>query len=353
MTSSDRTARSGAILAKEICEARMSDPGFTACPSVSGPSTPGRSALDALPGFSIDLRVFHRVRDEGLRGLRSRGGATRVSTTSTAPRSRAPPHEPPATVFARALRPRALAGEPASLADGRGATAVLSFEQIIYRLLDLLKRKGSPALADDRPRRRSAEALQPRRQDGGPGALRAEPDGDRTITIPAVASVHGLAGAFFHSDLDALNPSSTRAATIRLRYRCSTGTCPDTAKTLVIEPREQRHLDDVVATLFGAAESAGALEITGDEVLVESRVYSPARPDPTAGTGVPGLGADEAFAESVLMCSRGRPASGAASVRSRRLQPVRRPLVANFTVFDAGGTKLEETTRPAARARPW
>jgi hypothetical protein len=60
-----------------------------------------------------------------------------------------------------------------------------------------------------------------------------------------------------------------------------------------------RVFEDIVGTLFGAAETGGAVEFSGN-VLVDSRLYTPSRPAPTVGMYVPGLSAAEAYAEAVV-----------------------------------------------------
>jgi hypothetical protein len=60
-----------------------------------------------------------------------------------------------------------------------------------------------------------------------------------------------------------------------------------------------RVFEDIVGTLFGAVDSGGAVDFSGN-VLVDSRLYTPSRPAPTVGMYVPGLLPGEAYAEAVL-----------------------------------------------------
>src|SRR5438309_9203636 len=53
-------------------------------------------------------------------------------------------------------------------------------------------------------------------------------------------------------------------------------------QTFTVLPRQLRVFDDIVGTLFGAAETGGAVEFSGN-VLVDSRLYTPSRPAPTVG----------------------------------------------------------------------
>jgi len=123
------------------------------------------------------------------------------------------------------------------------------------------------------------------------------------VTLPAAASLHGAPPTFFHSDVSVFNPSATQTATVTARYRCFTGACGNAVQnpvqTFALPPRQMRVFDDIVGTLFGAAETGGAVEFSGN-VLVDSRLYTPSRPAPTVGMYVPGLSAAEAYAEAVL-----------------------------------------------------
>ena len=121
------------------------------------------------------------------------------------------------------------------------------------------------------------------------------------VTLPAVASLHGAGTppSFFHSDVSVFNPSATQPATVTARYRCFPGPCGNAVQTFTVPPRQMRVFDDIVGTLFGAPETGGAVEFSGN-VLVDSRLYTPSRPAPTVGMYVPGLSAAEAYAEAVL-----------------------------------------------------
>ena len=119
------------------------------------------------------------------------------------------------------------------------------------------------------------------------------------VTLPAVSSLHGAPPTFFHSDVSVFNPSATQAATVTARYRCFPGPCGNATQTFTVPPRQMRVFDDIVGTLFGAPETGGAVEFSGN-VLVDSRLYTPSRPAPTVGMYVPGLSAAEAYAEAVV-----------------------------------------------------
>ena len=118
-------------------------------------------------------------------------------------------------------------------------------------------------------------------------------------TLPAVASVHGVGGSFFHSDVHVLNPDPTEPVTVHARYRCAGGSCGAAEQTFILAPREMRTFDDIAAGLFAAPESFGAVEFEGG-VLVDSRLYTPSRPGPTTGMAIPGVRRQRADPESYL-----------------------------------------------------
>jgi hypothetical protein len=122
-----------------------------------------------------------------------------------------------------------------------------------------------------------------------------------TVVLPAAASLHGLPPAFFHSDVVVFNRSTVRTAVVRATYRCTTGAC-GSPQVFEVAPRRLRLIEDIAASLFGAPETSGAIEFSSTEpIVVASRLYSPARPAPTLGMFVPGLGPDRAFASSDLV----------------------------------------------------
>src|SRR5262249_19240928 len=81
------------------------------------------------------------------------------------------------------------------------------------------------------------------------------------ITIPAVASIVGVSP--FFSDVRVFNTSYASAVEITATYRCFLGSCPAAlaTETFVLAPRQARAFDDMVATTFHAANSAGGVEL--------------------------------------------------------------------------------------------
>ena len=150
-----------------------------------------------------------------------------------------------------------------------------------------------------------------------------------TLTIPTSASIHGNAGAFFHSDLWAMNRSYTNIQTVTARYHCFSGqSCGSDAKSFALAPRQSILYSDVVGGFFASPETAGAIELTYDSTLGQlsagSRVYTPSLPSPTSGTAIPALPSGEhAGALSGPRVERGEPRERLPIERGG-LQPERR-----------------------------
>jgi len=115
-------------------------------------------------------------------------------------------------------------------------------------------------------------------------------------TFPSVVSAHGKNGTFFHSDVWLANVGR-ETLTVTARYRCWLGqSCGSGTATFAMEPGTAKTIPDVVQTLFGAPETAGALDLSypsvhlNDSLIALSRVYTPSLPSPTNGAAVPALG---------------------------------------------------------------
>ncbi|MCM3877373.1 MAG: hypothetical protein NEA02_13280 [Thermoanaerobaculia bacterium] len=126
------------------------------------------------------------------------------------------------------------------------------------------------------------------------------------VTIPSSASIHGVGGTFFHSDLWVMNLSFSETATVTARYRCFAGqTCDTAPRTLTLGPRASLLHSDAVSSLFASPETAGAIELTFDptvgDIAATSRVYTPSLPAPTFGASVPGQLSNRAMTHAVFL----------------------------------------------------
>ena len=235
------------------------------------------------------------------------------------------------------------------LVDGKGSTAVVTSQQIngLVDVLSRLESAGSPELRAALQREKATLNLPSLVGQTMTQALaQQQTTAPQTVTIPASASIHGLGGAFFHTDLRVLNPSASAAASVTARFRCFTGPCPPAAdKTFSVAPREMKVFDDVVMSLFGGPETAGPIELVGP-VLAESRIYSPVKPAPSTGADVSGLSADRAYAESILL-SLSRSADSSTGFRTNAgvYNPSPDALTVAFTVHRPDGTEIGAVTR--------
>lgn len=166
--------------------------------------------------------------------------------------------------------------------------------------------------------------------------------GDFVVTLPAAASLHGVPPAFFHSDVWVFNGSAENETTVTATYRCAGGNCGDAVQTFTVPPRQVRAFPDIVGTLFEAPETFGAIEFESRTlIVVTSRLYSPARGEPTVGMFVGGLKEDDAHAAAVLtsLSHSANPGSGyRTNVGVYNPNDVAQPLV--FSFFAASGEFL-------------
>lgn len=162
------------------------------------------------------------------------------------------------------------------------------------------------------------------------------------VTLPAAASLHGAGGTFFHSDARVWNPSASAFAAVTARYVCFTGNCGNREREVLIAPRQMIVLDDIVASLFQAPETGGAVEFVSEEPLVvTSRLYTPARSEPTFGMFVPGMVPDRASPSQVL---NGLARSGDSRVNVGVFNDAD-PQVIIYRLFDGNGNLLGIASR--------
>jgi hypothetical protein len=173
----------------------------------------------------------------------------------------------------------------------------------------------------------------------------------RTLTVPASASLHGNAGTFFHTDLWVMNRDRLHidGLPVTAFLRCLTGlpacALPYPPVTFTLHPRETRVFKDALVTLFGAAEAAGAIELTYDSSIgalsATSRTYTPDLPNPTKGTGIPALDAGEARTRTLFLglAGAGDLSSGFRS-NAGAYNPGDAAVDVTFTLLSSGGSVL-------------
>jgi hypothetical protein len=117
-----------------------------------------------------------------------------------------------------------------------------------------------------------------------------------SVTVPAVANIHGVNNAFFHTDVW-LYSSDVNTLDVTATYYCylQYPSCGSGPQTFSIDPGTGQSYSDVVGTVFGAPETAGALVFrysstsSNNTLKVLTRTYSPSLPNPTNGASVPGV----------------------------------------------------------------
>jgi hypothetical protein len=167
------------------------------------------------------------------------------------------------------------------------------------------------------------------------------------ITIPAAAALRGAGGTDFHSDINVWNASETAFANVRARYVCFTGNCGDAEQSFLVAPRQMLVLDDVVTSLFHAPDTGGVIEfVSGQSLVVTSRLYTPAPSEPTVGMFVPGLPPGRA-SPAVVVNGLSHPADASAGSRVNVgvFNQADVAQVVTYRLFDESGNQLGQTAR--------
>jgi len=187
-------------------------------------------------------------------------------------------------------------------------------------------------------------------------ALRIDGDPDtttfvQTTTVPSIASVHGQNGAFFHTDLWLFN-RDPNPLTVTARYHCfALQNCGSGVASFPMDGHGARTISDVVATLFGSTESAGALELFVTSQIPEalytlSRTYSPALPAATAGASIAALPATAATGNAVLVGLAGNGGDNSSGFRTNVgvYNPQAVPANVGFRLQASDGTLIGTTS---------
>jgi hypothetical protein len=119
-----------------------------------------------------------------------------------------------------------------------------------------------------------------------------------TVTLPVAASVSGVGGVPFVSDVRVFNTSYTDVLSVTAVYRFN-----GTTRVFDLAPREAKAFDDICGSLFGSPGSLGAVEFTASSsgaLVVSSQLRSPFSGGGFVGMFVPGLPSSAAQAVTVL-----------------------------------------------------
>lgn len=120
-----------------------------------------------------------------------------------------------------------------------------------------------------------------------------------TVTLPVAASVTGVGGVPFVSDVRVFNTSYTEVLTVTAVYRFNGQTAQ-----FQLAAREAKAFDDICVSLFSTPGSLGAVEFTSTgaagSLVVTSQLRSPVPGGGFVGMFVPGLPSSAAHAVTVL-----------------------------------------------------
>ncbi len=120
-----------------------------------------------------------------------------------------------------------------------------------------------------------------------------------TVTLPVAASVTGVGGAPFVSDVRVFNTSYADVLTVTAVYRANGAT-----RVFPLAPRQARAFDDIAVSLFASPGSLGAVEFTSGAaqgtLVVSSQLRSPVNTGGFVGMFIPGLPPSAASAVTVL-----------------------------------------------------
>jgi len=168
------------------------------------------------------------------------------------------------------------------------------------------------------------------------GTLAAAAASATTVTLPAAASIQGIAP--FFSDVRLFNTSYTDTVTVTATYYCFLGACPGTPPQVNIDlaPRDSQAFNDIVATTFTQPNTAGGVEFTftgdPDLIVVTSRLYS-TEPNPTVGMYIPGLDASQAHTLSVLTSVQNGGSGAGFRTNAGIYNPNDTPALVSFNLF--------------------
>ena len=169
-----------------------------------------------------------------------------------------------------------------------------------------------------------------------------------TVTVSAAASIHGVNGAFFHTDVWIDNPLGT-ALTVTATYRCYKGqTCGAGTTTFNIDAGEAMTFPDIVSNLFGAPETAGAISFAYSSISYDStlrivtRTYTPSLPNPTSGAVLEGRPALDAVgaATFVGLGNNGGDRSAGFRTNAGLFNPAAFTTTVTFTLTTTDGTPI-------------
>ena len=171
---------------------------------------------------------------------------------------------------------------------------------------------------------------------------------NHTVTVPAAASIHGANGTFFHTDVWLNNPLA-EGLSVTATYHCYAGqNCGSTTATFSVDAATAMTITDVVSSLFGAPETAGAISFTysshsyDSTLRVVTRTYTPSLPNPTVGAALEGHPAVDAVGTVTFVGLGNNGGNRSAGFRTNAglYNPSAFATTATFTLTATDGTPI-------------
>jgi hypothetical protein len=182
---------------------------------------------------------------------------------------------------------------------------------------------------------------------------------NHVVTVAATASIHGANGTFFHTDAWINNPLGV-AVSVTATYHCFAGlSCGTGTAQFNIDAGKAVTYTDIISTLFGAPESAGAISFAYSSpsyvstLKVVTRTYTPLLPNPTVGTFLEGRAAVDAVgaATFVGLGNHGGDRSGGFRTNVGLYNPSAFPNTVTFTLAASDGTPIGQPVQQVWGAR--
>src|SRR5262249_31407391 len=160
------------------------------------------------------------------------------------------------------------------------------------------------------------------------------------------ASIHGANNTFFHTDAWLYNPLSV-TVTVTATYHCFVGlNCGSGTAQFDVGPSGAVTFTDIVQTLFGAPETAGAISFAyssptyAGTLKVVARTSTPLQPNPTVGTFLVGRAAVDAVgaANFVGLGNHGGDRTGGFRTNFGLYNPSAYPNTVTITLAASDGT---------------
>src|SRR5262249_4992599 len=150
-----------------------------------------------------------------------------------------------------------------------------------------------------------------------------------TVTLPTVASVTGVGGVPFVSDVRVFNTSYSDVLTVTAVFRFNGAT-----QSFQLAPREARAFDDIAVSLFATPGSLGAVDFTSPApqgtLVVSSQLRSPIPAGGFVGMFIPGLAPTDAAPVTVLTGL----VNGDSRTNIGGYNPNNNPVTATIRLFD-------------------